>query len=129
MRHLLACAAVFALAMSPAAAGQGAPDPEEAGLQVRTETFGSTSLSSVLISSSDSLARFAIAVPQGYSFDLGVPAGTEIGGVVAFVGEPGGDIGGLADGVLTTETSPLMRRTPRRRLVHRARTRRSGRRA
>lgn len=103
LRNAVAAIAALVLVWAPAATGQGAPEPDDAGLLVRSGTFAGESYLSVVLSSSSSIARLTLYVPQGYAFDLNRPSGTEIGYVLTSASDPAGGFGGLTEGTLVSD--------------------------
>jgi hypothetical protein len=95
--------AALVLVAAPAAVGQGAVQPDDTGLLVRSGSFAGKAYASVVVSSSASIARLTVYVPQGYAFDLTRPVGTEIGYALASAPDTAGGFGGFSEGTLVSD--------------------------
>jgi hypothetical protein len=103
LRNAVAAVAVLVLVAAPAAVGQGAPQPDDTSLLVRSGSFAGKAYASVVLSSSASIAGLTLYVPQGYALDLTRPAGTELGYALVSAPDTAGGFGGFTEGTLVSD--------------------------
>jgi hypothetical protein len=103
LRGAVAAAVLLALCASPPASSGTAATSADGILAVSSLSFAGASVTSVLLQSSEPVAKASVVVPQGYALDLGLAAGTSLGSVTVLVGDAAGGFEDFAAGELVVE--------------------------
>jgi hypothetical protein len=90
--HVLAVLAMAALLTAPDGSSRAGEATADGQLAVTTFTSAGRSQSTIFVQSSEPIAEVTLFVPEGYAVDVGLPAGTRVGEVAAFVDDPDGSL-------------------------------------